>query len=125
MEYPKPRYRDPIMVDPSHYDWQPVAGMPGVSEKFLGRFTERQCGAALLQLAADASYRADSRSVYLVVAGSGIADDQPYRQFTALHLDDGETASFVAREPTEILRLVLPDLSGIEMPRTESVQAAE
>ena len=36
MEYPKPRYRDPIMVDPAHYEWLPVAGMPGVSQKPLG-----------------------------------------------------------------------------------------
>ena len=36
MEYPKPRYRDPIMVDPANYEWLPVDGMPGVSEKPLG-----------------------------------------------------------------------------------------
>ena len=36
MEYPKPRYRDPIMVDPSNYEWLPVAGMPDVMHKPLG-----------------------------------------------------------------------------------------
>ena len=25
MDYPKPRYRDPIMVDPENYDWLPLA----------------------------------------------------------------------------------------------------
>ncbi len=47
MDYPKPRYRDPIMVDPQNYDWLPVADMPSVSEKPLGAFTERQCAAQL------------------------------------------------------------------------------
>jgi hypothetical protein len=125
MEYPKPRYRDPIMVDPAHYDWLPVAGMPGVSRKFLGTFTERRCGASLAQLAPGATYRAEARSVYLVLSGTGIVHDQPYRSFTALHLDDGEEVSFIAREPTEILCLVLPDLTGIALPVTDSVQAAE
>ena len=49
MDYPKPRYRDPIMLDPANYEWLPVDGMPGVSEKPLGSFTERQCGASLHQ----------------------------------------------------------------------------
>ena len=42
MEYPKPRYRDPIMLDPTNYEWLPVKDMPGVAEKPLGTFTERQ-----------------------------------------------------------------------------------
>ena len=49
----------------------PVDGMPGVSEKPLGTFTERQCGAALIKLARGATYRAGERSVYLVLSGSG------------------------------------------------------
>ena len=31
MDYPKPRYRDPIMVDPENYEWLPLAGHRGVS----------------------------------------------------------------------------------------------
>jgi hypothetical protein len=125
MEYPKPRYRDPIMVDPANYEWLAVAGMAGVSEKSLGTFTERQCGAALLKLARGATYRADGRSVYLVLSGSGIAHEGPYRQYTALHLDEGEQADIVARDETEILRLVLPDLTGVQAPRAAHSEAAE
>jgi hypothetical protein len=125
MEYPKPRYRDPIMLDPANYEWLAVPTMPGVSEKPLGTFTERQCGAALLKLARGASYRAEGRSVYLVVCGSGIMHDQAYRQYTALHLDDGEEADVVARDETEIVRMMLPDLAGLEMRRTAQVEAAE
>jgi hypothetical protein len=125
MEYPKPRYRDPIMVDPENYDWLPVGGMPGVTQKLLGTFTERQCGAALVRLVRGATYRGAARSVYLVLAGSGLAHDRAYRPLTALHLDAGESADIVAREPTELLRLVLPDLAGIEWPQPAEVQAAE
>ena len=125
MDYPKPRYRDPIMLDPQNYEWLALAGQPGVSEKPLGTFTERRCAAALIKLGRGASYRAGSRSVYLVLSGSGIVGEAPYRQYTAFHLDDGETADMVARDETEILRLVLPDLAGLKAQQPASAEAAE
>jgi hypothetical protein len=125
MEYPKPRYRDQIMVDPQNYEWLAVAGPPRVWEKPLGTFTERQCGAMLLKLERGAIYRAGARSVYLVLAGSGMAKATPYRRLTAFHLDAGEAIDIAARDETEILRLVLPDLSDARAPRTERIEAAE
>jgi hypothetical protein len=125
MEYPKPRYRDPIMVDPAHYEWLPVAGMPGVTEKPLGTFTERQCGAVLVKLVRGATYGAAGRSVYLVQSGSGIAGDGSYRQMSGFHVEDGEEADIVARDETVILRLMLPDLSGLQTPRLAHAEAAE
>ena len=125
MEYPKPRYRDPIMVDPANYDWRSLAGMPGVEQKPLGTFTERECAASLLKLARGATYRAGGRSVYLVLSGSGIAHDAGYRQYTAFHLEEGEEADVVARDETQILRLVLPDLAGMKARPVAQVEAAE
>jgi hypothetical protein len=113
------------MVDPANYQWLADAGMAGVSHKPLGTFTERQCGAMLVKLARGATYRAGSRSIYLVLAGSGLAREAPYRRLTALHLDAGETLDIVARDETEILRLVLPDLAGLETQQTARVEAAE
>ncbi len=113
MDYPKPRYRDPIMVDPENCEWLAVAGMPGASQKPLGTFTERLCAATLVKLARGAGYRAGGRSVYLVLCGFGIVHETPYRRLTAFHLDDGEGADIVARDETEILRHVLPDLAGL------------
>jgi hypothetical protein len=113
------------MLDPANYEWLPVDGMPGVSEKPLGSFTERQCGASLIKLARGATYRAGERSVYLVLSGSGIAHDAPYLKYTALHVDDGEEADIVAREETQIVQLKLPDLSGLQGLRPVQVEAAE
>jgi hypothetical protein len=125
MEYPKPRYRDPIMVDPAHYEWLPVDGVPGVARKPLGVFTERQCAAEIISLKRGATYAAGGRSVYLVVSGSGIVQHAPYRQLTALHLDEGENVQMVARDDTELLRLVLPDLAGMQERRRVQSEAAE
>jgi len=125
MDYPTPRYRDPIMLDPQNYAWRPLAGTPVVSEKQLGTFTERQCGAALLKLTRGAIYRAGGRGVYLVLSGTGIAHDAPYRPLTAFHLDEGETAEMVARDESVVLRLVLPDLAGLTARASAHAEAEE
>lgn len=125
MDYPKPRYRDPIMIDPEHFQWLARPDMPGMQEKPLGAFTERQCAAALVKVGRGARYRADGRSVYLVLAGSGIVRDAPYRPLTALHLAEGEAAEMTARQDSEILRLVLPDLADLQARMHGPAQAAE
>ncbi len=125
MEYPKPRYRDPIMVDSANYQWVPVAGMPGVSHKPLGTFTERRCAAEIVRLKRGANYHAQARSLDLVLAGSGIVQDAPYRPMSSFYLDAGEQADIVARDDTELLRLVLPDLAGLQQRRAAHVEAAE
>jgi hypothetical protein len=125
MDYPKPRYRDPIMLDPENYDWLAVAGATGVRQKPFGTFTERESSAVLIELAPEATYRADDRSVYLVRTGSGTVGGTPYRSLTALHLDSDETAEFVARERTELLRLALPNLAGLDAEYRAPAEAAE
>jgi hypothetical protein len=124
MDYPKPRYRDPIMVDPENYQWLPVAGTAGVSEKPLGTFTERQCAGAQIRIARGATYQVGPRSIYLVLSGSGNVGGQAYRPLTAWHLDDGEAADVVAGDETVLVRLVLPDLAGLDA-RPVRAEAAE
>ena len=125
MEYPKPRYRDPIMVDPQNYEWLRVSDAPGVGERPLGVFTERQCAAREIKLGRGASFTLGARTVYLVLSGSGIVGDKPYRALTAFELDAGETATIVARDESEVLRLVLPDLAGLSAQRPAHAEAAE
>src|ERR1700735_2080741 len=53
--YSAERYLHPVLMDPAHFDWMPVAGQPGVSWKLLGEFSERRTriafGSGLLPLA--------------------------------------------------------------------------
>ncbi len=125
MVYPKPRYREPIMIDPANYEWLPITAMPRVWHKPLGTFTERQCAAELVKLARGAIYQAGARSVYLVLSGSGIMHDSPYRSLTALHLEGGEVADIIARDESELLRLVLPDLASLNTHEAVRSEAAE
>ncbi len=125
MEYPKPRYRDPVMVDTANYQWVSVVGTPGATYKQLGTFTERCCAAEIVGLERGANYHAGERSVYLVLSGSGIVHHAPYRPMTSFYVAAGERAEIVVRDDTQLLRLVLPDLVGLQERRAAHVVAAE
>jgi hypothetical protein len=60
-----------------------------------------------------------------VVSGAGIVGAAPYRQLSAFHVDEDEQVEIVARDNTELLRLVLPDLTGLEAMRPVQVEAVE
>lgn len=113
MTYPAPRYSAPIFMDPANYDWQAEDGAGGVSRKLLGVFSECRTEAGFLRLDADAAYDAGGRSVYLVLSGAGAVEDQPFRRFTTVFVEHGETARFEAGERSEILHFGLPDLRAI------------
>ena len=127
MAYPKPRYPQPIFMDPANYEWVPVAGSPGVSEKPLGVFTERRSEAGFIRLDAGARFTARGKGVYVVTRGSGSVDGQPLRALTTIYVDAGETVTFAAQEDTELLHFGLPNLAGLRMPSHEQVhvEAAE
>jgi hypothetical protein len=116
MVYPKPRYPQPIFMDPANYEWVPVAGAPGVAEKLLGVFTERRSESSFVRLDAGASYTAHGKGVYVVTHGAGTVGDQTMRALTTVYLEPGETVTFAAAEETELLHFGLPDLAGVSMP---------
>jgi hypothetical protein len=125
LTYPKPRYETPLMMDPANYEWAPVAGAAGVSEKLLGVFTERRTVVSVIKIDAGARYALPGRSVYFVLKGAGTVEGQPLRHMTTLHLDAGERATVEAREPVEILQFGLPNLAGLEAPSRTVSAAAE
>lgn len=124
MVYPKPRYSRPFMMDPANYVWVPVEGAPGVSEKLLGVFTERRTEAGFLRLAAGASHEVAGRTILVVLNGSGSVADAPFRHLTTIFLERGERVRFTAREASEMLRLGLPDLTGLDRDAAEPAAVA-
>ena len=127
MVYPKPRYPQPIFMDPSTYDWVPVEGAPGVSEKLLGVFTERRSEAGFFRLDAGASFTARGKGVYVVTRGGGSVGGEAMRALTTIYLAASESVTFTAREETELLHFGLPNLAGLRVTLHDTVpaQAAE
>ncbi len=112
MDYPKPRVRDPVLIDPENYEWAALA--PGVYEKPMGVFTERRCEANFIRLDHGASWTGKGRSIYLVVAGAGSVNGHIYGTLSGIHADEGDTPVFAASDDSVILHLGLPDLAGLE-----------
>lgn len=125
--FPKPRYPEPIMMDPKNFAWVPVKDAPGVSEKLLGMFTERRTEAGLYKLDPGASLTVTGNGVFLVLHGAGKAGDQTMRKLTAWHLARGESLKVTASEETEIMHFGLPNLDGVTLgiPEELAAEAAE
>ena len=122
MDYPKPRYRDPVMVDPENYAW--VAISPGVFERYMGTFTERKAEASFVKLEKGATWKGPGRTVYLVTEGAGTVEGDTFGKLSGVHAQEGEAPVFTASEETIILRMTLPDLAGLEQAGREPMRAA-
>jgi len=116
MNYPKPRYPQPIFMDPATYDWVPVDGQPGVAEKLLGVFTERRSEVGQIRIDTGTRYTARGKGIFVVVCGEGTVGTETLHALTTVYLEAEETATFAARETTELLHFGLPNLAGLRMP---------
>jgi hypothetical protein len=123
LEYPKPRYPGPIMMDGSHFDWIAGPGRPGVHEKTLGIFTERRAQIGFHRLYPGATLRASGRSVYVAYRGEGTVEGAPLRPFTTVFLEHGEEAAITATGEVELIYFGLPDLRDMAAPETTAVAA--
>jgi hypothetical protein len=107
--YPKPQYNAMIMMDTNNYRWMPLDGAPGVEEKALGTFSDCRTRAAKYKLDPGATFTATGRGIFLALSGNGTVEGEPCRRFTGLYLDAGESGTFRADEPMEIMLFGLPD----------------
>ncbi|HWA20878.1 MAG TPA: hypothetical protein VG735_00620 [Caulobacterales bacterium] len=114
--YPEPQYGVPIFMHPENFQWMPLAGVRGVDVKTLGNFTDCRIPCALYRLESGARFTARGRGVFLVMSGAGALQGENYRQFTALYLDTGETATFSADQVSEVLLLGMPNVADLHAP---------
>jgi len=111
--YPEPQYGGPIIIAPENFPWEPVGGMDGVHEKALGTFSSARTRAAKYRLESGTKFVAAGRGLFVVLSGEGRVEDQGYAELTTVYLDDGEEATFLAGDETEIVLLGLPSLARI------------
>jgi hypothetical protein len=110
LEFTTPRYEDVIAMNPDAYDWLPSADA-GVSEKWLGTFTERNFRIGFLRLDAGAVYQAGqfpSIEILFQTKGQVTAGGEKYGPETGYEFLANEgPVPLEAIEPTEFLRFVL------------------
>lgn len=114
LEYPKPRYPAPIIMDPNSFRWLSDGDAAGVERKHLGTFTERGVWAEILRLHPGAdltSRRVDARQLLFVLSGSGTVDGAELTPHSAIELDPGEQARIVCPDLLELLVFGLPPIA--------------
>ena len=114
LDYPKPRYPQPIMMDEGNFAWAPSKEGAGVQEKLLGCFTERRAEAGYLRVETGAGVTLPARSVRVCISGSGAVGEEPLRALTVIYVGYGETVRLEAAEDCVLIRMLLPDLAGLE-----------
>jgi hypothetical protein len=112
--YPQGQYATPILINSNAFPWIPVDGLEGVEEKALGTFSSAKLRTARYKLNSSARFIATGRGAYLVLSGEGDLEGERFRKMTALYLEEGEEATFAARETSDILLLGLPSMALID-----------
>jgi hypothetical protein len=116
IEYVRPRYREPVVIDPEAYAWTPVPGSSGGLAKPLGIFNERGTAANYYRVEANGELvlRAEGRRRLLfVVRGSVTVDGADLVAHTAVAFGPGEEAELrTSGEAVELLNYDLPSFEG-------------
>jgi hypothetical protein len=111
IDYPKPRYKAPVVLRPDAFPWKQDGGL---RRKRLASFPERGVSLDLFGLEPGGEWRADkedSLRLIFVREGRGAASDEPYEPMTALRLPPGQGLSVRADERTELFVISVEPLS--------------
>lgn len=111
LRYPKPRYRDVIIVEPKRFGWLPLPDAEGVDRKHLGSFTERGVWIEMVRLRPGARWSSTEprgRRLIVVLAGAGAHRDTTVARLTALRVEPDETLDFAAHTAAELFVVGLP-----------------
>ena len=111
INYARPRYQGIVKMNPDHCSWV-ASKMPGVFDKWLGTFTERETRIGFVRVDAGAVLETGqhpSEEILFLTKGKFRIGDAEYLPFTALSCAVGDERVLIkATEPCEFFRLVLP-----------------
>ncbi|MDA0656450.1 MAG: hypothetical protein O2912_08605 [Proteobacteria bacterium] len=125
LEFPQPRYEQPILLDPENFAWIAMAGQPGVFQRHLGTFTEAQSGLNFFKVEPNATFAATGgRDILFAYSGTGTVNGEKLSFGTTIYLDSGESVEIKADEEITLLNLHLPDLSYLQADNSEGARAA-
>ncbi len=112
IEYPEPRYTGIITMNPEKFSWMDFEGLPGVSEKLLGTFTERGTRIGFIRIDTKASFVAGLHNAPQLMFLTGGAVECCGRHFplhSAMSFEAKEgPVKITATEPSELLYVYLP-----------------
>jgi len=112
IEYPVPRYRDLIIMNPDSFNWVRDPNTPGIARRSLGVFTERDIRIGFTRMEAGSSIRFGTEpavEILFIKEGSLSHDDETYPSMTAFSTEaDERPVTITAKDPTELFYVKLP-----------------
>ncbi len=112
LQYPRPRYSAPVLIEPDAFEWLPVAGATGVAMRRFGIFNERGTSAFQLRIAAGATFAWPAQSavrlVYVLSGQLGVAG-MNFPAKSSMALASRETADFRAIDEAVLLVFTMPN----------------
>lgn len=111
IQYARPQYAAPVLIEPDRFAWVPATGRDGVWLRTLGRFNDR--GLALTQLKIDAGMslelpRGEQVLLLFCAQGGGVVEGRNYSRLTALRVEVGETPRIRAARDSLFYGFELP-----------------
>lgn len=114
LQYPRPRYRDVIVIDPAAFAWKPDPQIAGVETKLLAALTELDTRLIMIKLDHGASIQMggrDAPDLLFVMKGAIQLAEHACAERTAIALEAGDPAvTITANETTELFCLKLSAL---------------
>lgn len=111
-EYPEPRYKTYVVMNPAAFGWIKDREQTGVAHKMLGAFTERDSRFGFIRIDKGAELRfggASAPEVVFVNEGAVTHENTRHDRYSALAVETGETPiTLTAAEPTELVYMKLP-----------------
>lgn len=125
--YPKPRYPNPVIMNPDNAGWLADPDQPGVERCTLGIFTERLIEIAMAKVAAGSAFiEAAPRAprLFYILEGEATLDDgQALHKGTAIELSAGEEMRGRATADLRIYAITLPFFTATELAEVRETAA--
>jgi hypothetical protein len=110
MQYPKPQYLGPVLLEPSRFVWRDVSA--GVQRKHLGTFHEYGLKLSQMKLEAGALLSVDANEhaqLLFCASGEGSLEERAYGRWSSAEIARGESGSLRAISASEFYIFGLPD----------------
>ena len=110
IDYPKPRYKTPVLMRPEAFAWRDDPDAPGLRRRRMAIFPERGLELAFLALDAGARLRmatSPARRLVFVRSGACLCEHEPCEALSAVRIEPGEAAVFEAQGPCDIFAISL------------------
>lgn len=122
VRFPRPRYKNVIIMDPARFNWLPVADAPGVERKYLGSFTDRAFWIELVKVDAGSRWVSTTdvgRRLIVILSGAATVEGTKTGWMSAIQVEEHEQLEVDAAEDTVLYIVGLP---RIQLPSAPSDQ---